>query len=40
MTRGHFRHLPVCGDSGLAGIIDITESANQQENCETPEDRK
>jgi hypothetical protein len=24
MTRGHFRHLPVCGDSGLAGIIDIT----------------
>jgi hypothetical protein len=40
MTRGHFRHLRVCGDSGLAGIIDITESANQQENCETPEDRK
>ena len=25
MTRGHFRHLPVCGDSGLAGIIDITD---------------
>jgi signal-transduction protein with cAMP-binding, CBS, and nucleotidyltransferase domain len=24
MTRGHFRHLPVCGDSDLAGIIDIT----------------
>jgi CBS domain-containing protein len=23
MTRGHFRHLPVSGDSGLAGIIDI-----------------
>jgi CBS domain-containing protein len=25
MTRSHFRHLPVCGDSGLAGIIDITD---------------
>jgi CBS domain-containing protein len=25
MTRGHFRHLPVSGDSGLAGIIDITD---------------
>jgi CBS domain-containing protein len=25
MTRGHFRHLPVCGDSGLAGIIDIAD---------------
>ena len=25
MTRGHFRHLPVIGDAGLAGIIDITD---------------
>jgi CBS domain-containing protein len=25
MTRGHFRHLLVCGDSGLVGIIDITD---------------
>jgi CBS domain-containing protein len=25
MTRSHFRHLPVSGDSGLAGIIDITD---------------
>jgi CBS domain-containing protein len=25
MARGQFRHLPVCGDSGLAGIIDITD---------------
>ncbi len=25
MTRGRFRHLPVCGDSGLTGIIDITD---------------
>ena len=25
MIRSHFRHLPVCGDSGLAGIIDITD---------------
>ena len=25
MTRGHFEHLPVCGDSGLTGIIDITD---------------
>jgi CBS domain-containing protein len=25
MTRGHFWHLPVSGDSGLVGIIDITD---------------
>ena len=25
MTRGHFRHLPVSGDSGLVGIIDIAD---------------
>jgi CBS domain-containing protein len=25
MTRGHFRHLPVIGDAGLVGIIDITD---------------
>jgi CBS domain-containing protein len=25
MTRGHFRHLPVVGDAGLIGIIDITD---------------
>jgi CBS domain-containing protein len=25
MTSGHFRHLPVCGASGLVGIIDITD---------------
>jgi CBS domain len=25
MTRGHPRHLLVSGDSGLAGIIDITD---------------
>ena len=25
MTCAHFRHLPVCGDSGLVGIIDITD---------------
>jgi CBS domain-containing protein len=24
MTDGHFRHLPVVGDSGLAGIVDIS----------------
>ena len=24
MTTGHFRHLPVVGDSGLAGIVDIS----------------
>jgi len=24
MTKGHFRHLPVVGDSGLAGIVDIS----------------
>lgn len=25
MTSGHFRHLPVSDDSGLIGIIDITD---------------
>jgi CBS domain-containing protein len=25
MIQGHFRHLPVSGDSGLLGIIDITD---------------
>jgi CBS domain-containing protein len=25
MMRGHFRHLPVVGDAGLAGIVDITD---------------
>jgi CBS domain-containing protein len=24
MTNGHFRHLPVVDDSGLAGIVDIS----------------
>jgi len=25
MASGHFRHLPVVGDAGLAGIVDITD---------------
>lgn len=25
MTTGHFRHLPVVGDSGLTGIVDIRD---------------
>ena len=25
MTSGHFRHLPVVGDTGLVGIVDITD---------------
>jgi CBS domain-containing protein len=25
MTRGHFRHLPVTVDTGLIGIVDITD---------------
>jgi CBS domain-containing protein len=25
MTSGHFRHLPVVGDIGLAGIVDVTD---------------
>src|SRR5487761_616831 len=25
MTRGHFRHLPVVGDSGLIGIVDVAD---------------
>ena len=27
MSRGHFRHLPVSGDAGLVGMLDITTSA-------------
>jgi CBS domain-containing protein len=25
MTRGRFRHLPVTGDAGLVGVVDITD---------------
>ncbi len=25
MTAGHFRHLPVTGDAGLLGVVDITD---------------
>jgi CBS domain-containing protein len=25
MTSGHFRHLPVVGDGGLAGIVDLAD---------------
>jgi len=25
MTSGHFRHLPVVDDTGLAGIVDIAD---------------
>jgi CBS domain-containing protein len=25
MTGGHFRYLPVVGDAGLVGIVDITD---------------
>jgi CBS domain-containing protein len=25
MTSGRFRHLPVMGDAGLVGIVDITD---------------
>ena len=25
MTSGRFRHLPVIGDTGLVGIVDITD---------------
>jgi CBS domain-containing protein len=25
MMRGHFRHLPVSGDSGLVGMVDISD---------------
>jgi CBS domain-containing protein len=25
MTSGHFRHLPVIGNAGLVGIVDITD---------------
>ena len=25
MTNGHFRHLPVVDDTGLIGMVDISE---------------
>jgi len=25
MTSGHFRHLPVVGDAGLIGMVDIKD---------------
>ena len=25
MSRSHYRHLPVSGDIGLAGMLDITD---------------
>jgi CBS domain-containing protein len=25
MTSGHFRHLPVVGDAGLVGMVDIVD---------------
>jgi len=25
MSRGHLRHLPVSGDTGLIGMLDITD---------------
>ena len=25
MTTGHFRHLPVAGDAGLVGVVDIID---------------
>ena len=25
MSRGYLRHLPVSGDTGLAGMLDITD---------------
>ncbi len=27
MSRGHFRPLPVSGDAGLVGMLDITDVA-------------
>jgi CBS domain-containing protein len=25
MTTGHYRHLPVAGDTGLLGVVDIID---------------
>jgi CBS domain-containing protein len=25
MTKSHFRHLPVVGDTGLQGVVDIND---------------
>jgi CBS domain-containing protein len=30
MTSGHFRHLPVTSDAGLAGIVDIADVCRGQ----------
>lgn len=40
MMSGHFRHLPVVGDAGLAGIVDITDVCRallEPGVCGTPE---
>jgi CBS domain-containing protein len=40
MTSGRFRHLPVVGDAGLAGIVDITDVCRallEPDVCGTPE---
>ena len=40
MTTSHFRHLPVAGDAGLLGVIDITDVCralnNAGEGCPEP----
>ena len=36
MTGRHFRHLPVVGDSGLAGIVDVSDLCRALLGAETP----
>ena len=33
MTARHFRHLPVAGDAGLLGVIDITDVCRELNNA-------
>ena len=36
MTGGHFRHLPVVGDAGLIGMVDITDVCRALLNVDVP----
>jgi len=36
MTARHFRHLPVVGDSGLSGIVDVSDLCRALLGPETP----
>ena len=39
MTARHFRHLPVAGDAGLAGVVDIIDVCRALINAKTDDRR-